>query len=372
MFLLLPSLILVFYAVLSGIVPLRVSRTAKVAASSLILLIALKFQIYLIGGSWFEPSVPRDVMLVMEALYGALIVFVALLFVKDLVLLFGRVFGKKQMTSALGFDRVSRIAALAIVSVLSGAWGTYEAVRLPSVKTVEITIPGIAEAWKGAKIVQLSDLHIGPVQGAKWLSAVVEQVNAEKPDVVLITGDFVDGTVEKRLPDLLPLKDLKSAYGTYGIPGNHEYYVEYLAWVEAIRSLGVSLFENESIVLEKSGKPLVVGGTTDFGAHRFGLESPNLAKTFADTPASPRILMTHQPKTTYRSTEPFDLQLSGHTHGGHIFFMYPLVGWFNDWLVSGYYRRGERQIYVNNGTGLWSGFCQRLFVPAEITVLIFR
>lgn len=372
MFLLLPSIILFFYAVLSGIVPLRVSRTAKVVASSLILLIALKFQIYLIGGSWFEPSVPRDVMLVIEALYGALIIFVALLFVKDLALLCGRIFGKKRMTVALGFDRASHVAALAVVSVLSGAWGTYEAVRLPSVKTVEITIPGLAEAWKGARIVQLSDLHIGPVQGAKWLSAVVEQVNAEKPDVVLITGDFVDGTVEKRLPDLLPLKDLKSAYGTFGIPGNHEYYIEYLVWIDAIRSLGVRLFENESVVLKKSGEPLVVGGTTDFGAHRFGLESPNLAKTFADTPVSPRILMTHQPKTTYRSTEPFDLQLSGHTHGGHIFFMYPLVGWFNDWLVSGYYRRGDRQIYVNNGTGLWSGFCQRLFVPAEITVLILR
>lgn len=372
MFLLLPSLILVFYAVLSGIVPLRISRAAKAVASSVILLIALKFQIYLIGGSWFEPSVPRGVMLVMEALYGALIVFVALLIVKDLVLLSCRLFGKKQVTAALGFDRVPRVAALALVSVLTGAWGTYEAVRLPSVKTVEITIPGLPEAWKGAKIVQLSDLHIGPMQGAEWLTGVVELVNAEKPDAVLITGDFVDGTVEKRLPDLMPLKELKSTYGTLGIPGNHEYYVEYVAWVEAIRSLGIRLFENESVVLEKAGQPLAVGGTTDFGAHRFGLESPNLAKTFANTPVTPRILMTHQPKTTYRSTEPFDLQLSGHTHGGHMFFMQPLVGWFNDWLVSGYYQRGSRQVYVNNGTGLWSGFCQRVFVPAEITVLILR
>lgn len=372
MFLLLPSLILVFYAVFSGILPLRVSCGVKFAASAVILLIALKFQIYLIGGSWFEPSVPRGVMIVMEALYGALIIFVALLFVKDVFLLVCRIFGKKQVSASLGFDRASRIAALAVVSILTGAWGTYEAIRLPAVKTVEITIEGLKEAWKGAKIVQLSDLHIGPMQGAEWLEAVVGRVNAEKPDAVLITGDFVDGTVEKRLPDLLPLKDLKSVYGTYGIPGNHEYYVEYRAWIDAIRSLGIRLFENESVVLEREGEPLVIGGTTDFGAHRFALESPDLAKTFAGTPVSPRILMTHQPKTTYRSTEPFDLQLSGHTHGGHIFFMYPLVGWFNDWLVSGYYRRGDRQIYVNNGTGLWSGFCQRVLVPAEITVLILR
>lgn len=130
------------------------------------------------------------------------------------------------------------------------------------------------------------------------------------------------------------------------------------------------MLENDSAVLVKDGTPLVIGGTTDFGASRFNMLPPDLQRTFEGTPAGAvRILMTHQPKTTYRSNERFELQLSGHTHGGHLLFMYPLVGYFNDGLVFGLYERNGKQIYVNRGTGLWNGFSMRLGVPSEISLI---
>ena len=92
-----------------------------------------------------------------------------------------------------------------------------------------------------------------------------------------------------------------------------------------------------------------------------------MKKAFAGTPESAtRILLTHQPKTASGSSERVDLQLSGHTHGGHIFFMYPILAYFNDGMVSGAYQRSDKLVYVNRGTGLWNGFSIRIGVPSEI------
>ena len=172
------------------------------------------------------------------------------------------------------------------------------------------------------------------------------------------------------VPELEPLKHLKSKYGVYAVPGNHEYYSVYREWMAALPTLGIKVLRNGSDVLTKDGASLVVGGTTDLGASRFGEEPPNVERTFSGTsPEDFRILLAHQPKTGSLTKEKFDLQLSGHTHGGHIFFMYPLLAYFNDGLVSGFYDRGERKVYVTNGSGLWNGFTMRVGVPSEITFI---
>lgn len=186
----------------------------------------------------------------------------------------------------------------------------------------------------------------------------------------MVTGDFIDGRVQKLLPELEPLKHLKSKYGVYAVPGNHEYYSVYREWMAALPTLGIKVLRNASDVLTKDGASLVVGGTTDLGASRFGEEPPNVEKTFSGTsPEDFRILLTHQPKTGSLTKEKFDLELSGHTHGGHIFFMYPILAYFNDGLVSGFYDRGARKVYVTNGSGLWNGFTMRVGVPSEITFI---
>lgn len=186
----------------------------------------------------------------------------------------------------------------------------------------------------------------------------------------MVTGDFIDGRVQKLLPELEPLKHLKSKHGVYAVSGNHEYYSVYQEWMAALPTLGIKILRNGSDVLTKDGASLVVGGTTDLGASRFGEEAPNVEKTFSGTsPEDFRILLAHQPKTGSLTKEKFDLQLSGHTHGGHIFFMYPLLAYFNDGLVSGFYDRGEKKVYVTNGSGLWNGFTMRVGVPSEITLI---
>lgn len=374
MILLLPSLCVALYVSLSGICPLKISRWLKFLYIAFIFLVALKYQFYTMGsGTFLQPAVSRNVLLVFEALYGALIVFAFILVIKDLSSLALWLLKKMGVDTSLSLNQNSVLLTIAVVSLLAGIWGTWESIRVPDVKKIAITIKNLPDKWKGAKIVQLSDLHIGLVQGADWLNEVVKKTNALNPDLILITGDFVDGTVRKILPEVQPLRDLKARYGVYGVPGNHEYYSGYRPWMDALSELGLKLLENGHAVIDKDGAKLVIGGTTDYGAYRMGAEPANLKKTFDGADQNVvRILLTHQPKTTHKSNIPFDLQLSGHTHGAHMIFLQPLIAYFNDGLVSGLYQRGDRQIYVNNGTGLWNGFSQRLFVPSEITEITLR
>lgn len=369
MFLLFPSLFLAIYSICSGVLPLKVSWLWKAVLSLIILAIALKYQAYSIGGgTFFEPFVKGKALLIYEALYGALVVLTALLFFKDICSLALWFLKKWGVSVGFSFNTNTMLVVLMAVSTAAGFWGMWEAIRVPDVRTVTLKVKGLPDAWKGTKIVQLSDLHIGPVQGAEWLSEVVKKTNALHPDMVLITGDFIDGSVPKTLFKLQPLKELKTKYGVYAIPGNHEYYSGYANWMKALSELGLNMLQNQSAVLKKNEAALIVGGTTDLGAARFGLEGPDLRKTFAGTPENvARILLTHQPKTTSGSSERVDLQLSGHTHGGHIFFMYPILAYFNDGMVSGAYQRSDKLVYVNRGTGLWNGFSIRIGVPSEIT-----
>ena len=368
MFLLFPSLFLAIYSFCSGVLPLRLPLFWKAVLGLIILLIALKYQVYLLGGgTFFEPYVKGVPMLIYEALYGGLVVLTAILFLKDVCNLGFWILTKMGLPLDFSLNRNRILFGAMFIALIAGFWGMWESIKIPEVRDVTLRIKNLPPQWQGAKIALLSDLHIGPVQGAEWLTEVVRRTNATKPDLILITGDFVDGTVSKTLAKLKPLTGLEAKYGVYAIPGNHEYYSGYAEWIQALGTLGLKMLENENVVIQKDGGNLIIGGTTDLGASRFGLEAPSLKKTFANTPNGARILLAHQPKTGSLGTEPFDLQLSGHTHGGHLFFLYPLLAYFNDGLVSGEYARGDRVFYVNRGTGLWNGFSMRLGVPSEIT-----
>ena len=334
----------------------------------------MKYMAYTMnGGTFFEPAVKGAWMLTWEALYGALILAAFLLLLKDICSLGLWLLGTFGVKTGFSFNRLVFIVPIFIVSVAGGFWGMYEGIKVPEVKTETIVFKNLPAQWKGTTIALLSDLHVGPVQRKEWLSEIVKRTNDLNPDIVMITGDFIDGRVQKLLPELEPLKHLKSKYGVYAVPGNHEYYSVYREWMAALSTLGIKVLRNGSDVLTKEGASLVVGGTTDLGASRFGEESPNVEKTFSGTsPEDFRILLAHQPKTGSLTKEKFDLQLSGHTHGGHIFFMYPILAYFNDGLVSGFYDRGARKVYVTNGSGLWNGFTMRVGVPSEITFITLK
>ena len=354
MFLFWPSLILAVYVVCSGVLPLKIHWFWKLLSAAVIFLISMKYMAYTMnGGTFFEPAVKGAWMLTCEALYGALILAAFLLLLKDICSLGLWLLGTFGVKTGFSFNRLVFIVPFFIVSVAGGFWGMYEGIKVPEVKTETIVFKNLPAQWKGTTIALLSDL-----------------TNDLNPDIVMVTGDFIDGRVQKLLPELEPLKHLKSKHGVYAVSGNHEYYSVYQEWMAALPTLGIKIQRNGSDVLTKDGASLVVGGTTDLGASRFGEEAPNVEKTFSGTsPEDFMILLAHQPKTGSLTKEKFDLQLSGHTHGGHIFFMYPLLAYFNDGLVSGFYDRGEKKVYVTNGSGLWNGFTMRVGVPSEITLI---
>jgi predicted MPP superfamily phosphohydrolase len=160
----------------------------------------------------------------------------------------------------------------------------------------------------------------------------------------------------------------------FAIPGNHEYYFGYHSWMEHDAGLGIHMLLNQHVVIRRGGEALVVAGVTDLAALGSTHPAPDLASALDGAPGdAPVILLAHQPRMAARAAKAgAALQLSGHTHGGMLRGLDLLVARGNDGYVSGIYRVGGMQLYVNNGTGLWPGFALRLGVPSELTVITLR
>ncbi|MBG7621335.1 metallophosphoesterase [Herbaspirillum sp. AP02] len=246
--------------------------------------------------------------------------------------------------------------------------GYLNARRTAAVVEVNVPIANLPPALEGFTIVQISDIHVGPTIKAPYLQAIVDKVNALQPDVVAITGDLVDGSVRQLAPHTAPLAQLRARHGAYFVTGNHEYYSNAHEWIDEVRRLGVTVLMNEHVVLRHEDAGLVLAGVTDYTAHHFDpahRSDPQAA--IADAPAHhPRILLAHQPRSaTAAAAAGYDLQLSGHTHGGQ-FFPWNLFVPLQQPYVAGLKRLQGLWIYVSRGTGYW-GPPKRLLAPSEIT-----
>nr|WP_249055032.1 metallophosphoesterase [Sphingomonas insulae] len=224
-------------------------------------------------------------------------------------------------------------------------------------------------ALDGYRIIQLTDLHISRLFTARWAQAVVERANAAGGDLIVVTGDFIDGSVAMRRDDVAPLRRLRAPDGVYAIPGNHEYFFSYAAWMQALSDMGFRLLPNAHAVIARDDARLVIAGVTDLSAPGVGEAAPELALALRGAPAdAPIVLLDHQPRRARdAAARGVALQLSGHTHGGMIVGLDRLVARGNAGFVSGRYDVGGMTLYVSNGTGLWPGFALRLGVPSEIT-----
>ncbi len=269
-----------------------------------------------------------------------------------------------------GFLTASAAAAVAFAAIAT-AWGYWNARQTAAHKLVEVPIAGLPPGLHGFRIAQITDIHVGPTIQRAYLQAIVERVNALDADLVAVTGDLVDGSVADLGVHVQALTGLRSRHGTYFVTGNHEYYSGAAAWVTELRRLGVHVLMNEHRVLDHGGEQLVLAGVTDVSAHHFDpshRSDPLAAMRGAPADAGVRVLLAHQPRSAAGAAEAgFDLQLSGHTHGGQFWPWIHFVR-LQQPFTAGLHRLKDLWVYTSRGTGYW-GPPKRFGAPSEITCL---
>jgi predicted MPP superfamily phosphohydrolase len=269
------------------------------------------------------------------------------------------------------FDRYALYAIIA-ATLLTAIPGIINVLHGPQMKEVEIPLKNLPAAFDGFTIAQVSDLHVGMVIKRRYTQNVVDIVNDRKPDMVALTGDFVDGSVDDLADDVAPLSSLQAPHGVYFVTGNHEYYSGVHRWVEQFKKLGARVLLNEHVVIRHDGAAIILAGVTDYTAgHMVPSQATDPAKSLQGSPEGlVKILLAHQPLSYRRAADAgFDLQLSGHTHGGQYFPFTVLVRFFQPYH-SGLNRYKNLRIYINRGTGYWGPpFRTR---PSEITLITLR
>ena len=258
------------------------------------------------------------------------------------------------------------VGALAAVAV-----GALAAMRGPYVRRVDIPVPALPPDLDGLRIVQISDLHVGPTMRLAYVQRVVDMTKELAPDLIALTGDIVDGSVARLGPQVAPLAALASGGRAFFVLGNHDYYSGAAAWTAHFEAMGFRVLRNAGLTIERGAARLVIGGVIDFAARMSDPDArprPDLAATGDARPAF-RLLLAHNPKIAPVAEQAgFDLQLSGHTHGGQFFPWTYVIHLVHGPHVAGLSRRGRMWVYVSTGTGTW-GPPVRLGTRPELTLL---
>jgi uncharacterized protein len=275
--------------------------------------------------------------------------------------------------SAEHLQMLATASAVLVVglTVFATVVGFANARRRARVKRVEIPLPDLPHALNGFSIVQISDIHVGPTIKRGYVDAIVDAVNALDADLIALTGDLVDGLVQDLAPHTAPLARLSARHGAFFVTGNHEYYSGEHAWTAEFKRLGLRVLLNEHVVVLHRGVPVVIAGVTDYSSHHFNAaqrSDPAAAVAGAPSNAAAKILLAHQPRSAAAAaTAGFDLQLSGHTHGGQ-FWPWTLFVRFQQPFTAGLHRLNNLWVYISRGTGYW-GPPNRFGAPSEITLL---
>jgi len=265
--------------------------------------------------------------------------------------------------------RISSIGVMTLTPAITLV-GFFMARRVAPVVNVEVPLADLPAPLQGFTIAQISDLHVGPTIKRNFVEAIVQRVNRLGADMVAITGDVVDGKVGELASHTEPLARLESRHGTYVVTGNHEYYSGAHAWIRELRRLGTTVLLNEHVVLDHDGAKLTVAGVTDYSAHHF--DPSHRSDPHAAAEGAPddvlKILLAHQPRSAAVAAQAgYQLQLSGHTHGGQ-FWPWNLFVRLQQPFTAGLKRLGRMWIYISRGTGYW-GPPMRFGVPSEITLI---
>ncbi|MBR2508270.1 MAG: metallophosphoesterase [Lentisphaeria bacterium] len=372
------AMVLFAYISASMILPLKVSWKYKIPMLLAIFCIAQKNGILrrLGGGMFFAPELPRCMLIAVAFLYGILFFASAFLLFKDIIILpvWKILEYKKVLKRKLPHGII--VCVILGISVLFSGYSLYEGLLTPPVKYVDMKFSNLPTEFDGFKIAVLADLHASAVNQSPFIERIIDLTLAEKPDLIVLPGDIIDGRVDKRMEDIEPLKKLSAPYGVYAALGNHEYYSGYEEWLAKFAELKLPMLINANVEIKKDGKSIYVGGIADHAAYRHKKELPDLQKTWQNVPVdSFKILLSHQPKNLRKNARSgVALQISGHTHGGMIIGMNKLlIAPSNEGVVCGEYDIDGMKLYISAGASLWSGFPLRLGVPPEISIIrLFR
>ncbi|MCF7836928.1 metallophosphoesterase [Candidatus Gracilibacteria bacterium] len=292
--------------------------------------------------------------------FGILLNLVWMILVAWLVIGAMRIFWQK-----LNFQLIGQIVIFCAVAYsLFGAWNVFH----PVVKNVEIELKNLPQAWSGKTIVQISDLHLGGILDENFLKKVISEINQLNPEIVVITGDLLDGSADGIEKYINLLNEIKSASGTYFVTGNHEGYRGAEDSLRILRKLNIHILENE--IVDLAGLQLIGISYPGNG------ENSHVRQIIEDNPSFDRdkvnVLLFHsptslgegevqhknlywKPNVDFQAAQDLgiDLQLSGHSHGGQIFPFTLITKWIYDGYEHGLHKINNFQIYISSGTGVW-------------------
>jgi len=330
-----------------------------------------------LGGDAFTPGLPEHVIWVWNWAYSGAFILGLL----------------AVLTVFFRFPK--RAFVLPVLAWGLAAWGVWNGVAVPSVKEVEIAYADLPESLDGYRIVHLSDLHVSSAARKWWTEKIVEAANACGGDIIVITGDIVDGYPHERRRDVMPLKDLRAKDGVYAVTGNHEAYFDIAGWMPWFEHWGIRFLANDCVFPRKG---LALGGVDERALPQLhpGEDHksicPSVVEAFAKaTNGEFRVFLQHRPSHAAENAliHNVRLQLSGHTHGG----VFPGLSWLvakhNRGLVRGLYafqppdfkplpladlakEKKTSFLYLSAGAGQWAGFPLRFFNPTEITVIVLK
>jgi predicted MPP superfamily phosphohydrolase len=361
------TLIPALYVLFRFIRPLPAPISAKIAIAG-VMVVASEFHLItkLFTGNMFSPEIPKPLLLLTTGLFGMTVFMAVLLVLRDLFWILHRlVSGRRMKWHAACWFILPVLAAMLTTQALKN--GTV----VPEVKKIDVMLRGLPPRFEGYRIVQLTDLHASRLLPRSWIQDVVTRTRELDADMIVVTGDMIDGWPEARFSDIEPLGQLRAEDGVFAVTGNHEYYFGAENWIQTFEKLGLQFLNNAGYRISRGRDSLYLSGVTDAVAPTYGLPGPDLPTALKSSrPGETVILLDHRPENAVQAAESgVSLQLSGHTHGGMIAGLDRLVAPANNGFVSGLYEVGALKLYVSNGSGIWNGFPFRLGKPAEITLI---
>lgn len=310
--------------------------------------------------------IPALIALDLHFIFASYSIVFAITWIRDLIWVIAFRIGnyfKFKIPSPMSKKYVKKLNIITlIVCFIAILDSFYEGGKVPDYKTITISSDKIKTE---KSIVLLSDLHLNHILSVKKIDKIVEKVNLKNPDIVLLSGDIIDDKVQKITSLIASLSNLKAKKGIFFVAGNHEHYIGYTESVNALKSIGFIFVENLNFSIDDD---LIIAGIPDYFSAKYTKTKIDIEKIFLNIKNKYKILLSHTPCDFYERNN-FDLELSGHTHGGQIFPGHIFAKYFNHSYLAGLYSlRNNAKIYVTRGTGAW-GPQMRFFAPSEITVI---